>query len=111
MRRRGLNHVHVHFANPAADVAMLAAQFGGDDWRWSLTLHGPAEFFDVPGNRLVDKFSSAAFVACASDWARSQAMSLLPSSGWGHLLLVRGGVDTRTWVALRGAPGTGGCEC
>jgi colanic acid/amylovoran biosynthesis glycosyltransferase len=98
MRRRGLTHVHVHFANPAADVAMLAARFGGDGWRWSLTLHGPAEFFDVPGNRLVEKLASAAFVACPSDWARSQAMSLLPSSEWDHLMLVRGGVDTDAWA-------------
>ena len=108
MRRRGLAHVHVHFANPAADVAMLAARFGGDGWRWSLTLHGPAEFFDVPGNRLVEKFSSASFVACASDWARSQAMSLLPSSDWGHLLLIRGGVDTAAWRPAEVRSATGG---
>jgi glycosyltransferase involved in cell wall biosynthesis len=97
MRRRDLTHVHVHFANPAADVAMLAARFGGDGWHWSLTLHGPAEFFEVSGNRLVEKLASAQFVACASDWSRSQAMSLLPSADWGHLRLVRGGVDSAAW--------------
>jgi glycosyltransferase involved in cell wall biosynthesis len=97
MRRRDLTHVHVHFSNPAADVAMLAARFGGDGWHWSLTLHGPAEFFEVSGNRLVEKLASAQFVACASDWSRSQAMSLLPSADWGHLRLVRGGVDSAAW--------------
>ncbi|MEA2425129.1 MAG: hypothetical protein QOH13_1539 [Thermoleophilaceae bacterium] len=107
MRRRGLRHIHVHFANPAADVAMLATRFGGDEWRWSLTLHGPAEFFDVSANRLVEKLSSAAFVACASDWARSQAMSLLPSADWDHLLLVRGGVDTGAWSPPPERDGTG----
>jgi colanic acid/amylovoran biosynthesis glycosyltransferase len=107
MRRRGLRHVHVHFANPAADVAMLATRFGGGEWRWSLTLHGPAEFFDVSANRLVEKLSSAAFVACASDWARSQAMALLPSADWDHLLLVRGGVDTGAWSPPPERDGTG----
>jgi glycosyltransferase involved in cell wall biosynthesis len=107
MRRRGLDHVHVHFANPGADVAMLAARFGGEGWRWSLTLHGPAEFFEVTGHRLVPKLESAAFVACASDWSRSQAMSLLPSTNWGHLKVIRGGVDSSAWSPPPARPGGG----
>jgi glycosyltransferase involved in cell wall biosynthesis len=106
MRRRDLRHVHVHFANAGADVAMLTAAFGGGDWRWSLTLHGPAEFFEVKGNRLAEKLTSAAFVACASDWARSQAMSIAPSEAWPRFTVVRGGVDAGVW--RRGdAPGAG----
>lgn len=97
MRRRDLRHVHVHFANAAADVAMLAARFGGEGWRWSLTLHGPAEFFEVRGNRLAEKLGSAAFVACASDWARSQAMSIAPPEAWPRFAVVRGGVDADVW--------------
>ena len=97
LRRRDLKHVHVHFANAGADVAMLAAHFGGDDWRWSLTLHGPAEFFEVRGNRLAEKLESAAFVACASDWARSQAMSIARPDAWPRFSVVRGGVDTDVW--------------
>jgi colanic acid/amylovoran biosynthesis glycosyltransferase len=104
MRRRGLRHVHVHFANPAADVAMLATEFGGDDWRWSLTLHGPAEFFEVRGNRLPEKLESAAFVACASDWSRSQAMSLAPAAVWPRFVVVRGGVDAAQWHAPEREP-------
>lgn len=113
MRRRDLRHVHVHFANPGADVAMLAARFGGDDWRWSLTLHGPAEFFEVKGNRLAEKLESAAFVACASDWSRSQAMSLAGADVWPRFHVVRGGVDTAVWrpadraADSRATPGSG----
>jgi glycosyltransferase involved in cell wall biosynthesis len=95
MRRRDLRHVHVHFANAGADVAMLAARFGGGGW--SLTLHGPAEFFEVRGNRLAEKLGSAAFVACASDWARSQAMAIAPGEAWPRFHVVRGGVDAEVW--------------
>jgi colanic acid/amylovoran biosynthesis glycosyltransferase len=87
----------VHFANAGADVAMLTAAFGGGEWRWSLTLHGPAEFFEVKGNRLAEKLDSAAFVACASDWARSQAMSIASTDAWPRFAVVRGGVDAHVW--------------
>jgi glycosyltransferase involved in cell wall biosynthesis len=97
MRRRGLRHLHVHFANPAADVAMLATRFGSDGWHWSLTLHGPAEFFEVKGNRLAEKLGSAAFVACASDWSRSQAMSIAAPEAWPRFTVVRGGIDSSVW--------------
>jgi glycosyltransferase involved in cell wall biosynthesis len=105
MGRHGLRHVHVHFANPGADVAMLAAHFGGGDWRWSLTLHGPAEFFEVKGNRLAEKLGSAAFVACASEWARSQAMAIAAADAWPRFTVVRGGVDATVW--RRDARGAG----
>jgi colanic acid/amylovoran biosynthesis glycosyltransferase len=107
MHTRGLRHVHVHFANAGADVAMLTAAFGGGDWRWSLTLHGPAEFFEVKGNRLAEKLESAAFVACASDWARSQAMSIAPADAWPRFAVVRGGVDADVWRRIdAGGSGT-----
>jgi colanic acid/amylovoran biosynthesis glycosyltransferase len=105
--RRDLRHVHVHFANPAADVAMLATEFGGAGWHWSLTLHGPAEFFEVRGNRLAEKLTSATFVACASDWSRSQAMSLVPADVWPRFTVVRGGVDASQWQRDGATPDAG----
>ena len=44
MRTRSLSHLHVHFGGPVATVGMLTAKA----WQipWSLTLHGPDEFFD-----------------------------------------------------------------
>ena len=46
MDERGLRHVHVHFANPASDVAMLGVRFAkaasGERWTWSITMHGPS---------------------------------------------------------------------
>ncbi len=97
LRRRGLRHLHVHFANAGADVAMLAERLAGGELEWSLTLHGPAEFFDVSENRLQSKLACAAWVACVSDWVRSQAMALLPAASWPRLTVVRLGVDTTEW--------------
>jgi glycosyltransferase involved in cell wall biosynthesis len=95
-RRRGLRHVHVHFANVAADVALAAVRFGNaaeGGWSWSLTMHGPTEFADVSAYRLAEKAADAAFVVCISDFARSQLMALLPEDRWDRLEVVHCGVD------------------
>lgn len=99
MRRRGLRHVHVHFANVAADVARLVVALGraadGPDagWRWTMTMHGPTELEDVPGFDLAAKVRDAAAVACISDFARSQLMRLVPHEHWAKLAVVRMSVD------------------
>jgi colanic acid/amylovoran biosynthesis glycosyltransferase len=57
-------------------------------------MHGSTELYDVRGTRLADKVSDARFVACISDFTRSQMMLLVDSRHWGKLPLVRCGVDT-----------------
>src|SRR5439155_1996462 len=71
-RRRGVRHLHAQFASSATDAALLAAELGGDGRSWSFTVHGPVEFYDVHGFRLPEKARRASFVACTSDFARSQ---------------------------------------
>jgi colanic acid/amylovoran biosynthesis glycosyltransferase len=93
VRGLGARHVHAHFANVSSDLAMLAARVGGEGWTWSFTMHGPTEFADVTAFRLAEKARSATFVACISDYCRSQLMSLLPAEEWDKLLVVRCGVD------------------
>jgi colanic acid/amylovoran biosynthesis glycosyltransferase len=95
---RRVRHIHVHFANPAADVAMLAVALGdrldGEGvWGWSMTVHGPSDFFDVRANHLAAKAASACFVACISDFARSQVMAHVGPEHWSKLHVVRCGVD------------------
>ena len=98
MDERRLRHVHVHFANPASDVAMLAVAFGdragtgGDRWTWSFTAHGPSELRDPVRNRLAAKVSAASAVVCTSDFTRSQLAIAAPSQ-WEKLRTVRCGVD------------------
>jgi len=91
MRRQSLHHLHVHFGGPVATVGMITAQA----WQvpWSVTLHGPDEFFDQEAFYLRQKAESAAFVVCISDFCRSQVMRLAPSLADDRLEVVRLGVD------------------
>lgn len=106
-RRRGIRHVHAHFANVGADVAQLVAAIGGPGWSWSFTMHGPTEFFDVPGHRLADKTRDARFVSCISDFCRSQLMKLVERDHWDKLHLVRCGVDPAVYAPAPGRPEDG----
>jgi glycosyltransferase involved in cell wall biosynthesis len=91
-RRRGIRHLHVHFANVSADVAMLVAEFGGEGWTWSFTMHGPTEFSDVEAHRLRQKAEDAEFVACISDYARSQLLAIADPGRWHRFVVARLGV-------------------
>ncbi len=92
-RRRGIDHIHAHFANVASAVAMLSASFGArDGMSWSFTMHGPTEFDDVTRFAIGQKIRSAAFVACISDYCRSQLMKLVERRYWDRLSVVRCGL-------------------
>lgn len=98
-RRLGLRHVHAQFASNATDVALLAAELGGRGWSWSFTVHGPVEFYDVPGFRLAEKARRAAFVACISDFARSQVQAFLDPADWDKVETVPLGLDAAAFAA------------
>ncbi|HEX4211166.1 MAG TPA: glycosyltransferase family 4 protein [Candidatus Binataceae bacterium] len=91
MADRGLSHVHVHFANPAATVGLLASRIFAVGF--SFTVHGPEEFYDVRGQRLSQKIDSAAFVICIGYFARSQLMKISPARHWCKFDIAPLGVD------------------
>ncbi|MFY8117856.1 MAG: glycosyltransferase family 4 protein [Roseateles sp.] len=91
MARRDLHHLHVHFGNAAALVGMLVKTLSGAGL--SLTIHGPDEFDDVYGQRLVNKVAAADGVVCISQSVRSQLMRLSSPRHWGKLRLCHLGVD------------------
>lgn len=104
-RRRGIRHIHVHFANVSADVALLATRIGTllepqRPWSWSFTMHGPTEFFDVRHFRLGEKLRHASFVVCISDFARSQLMSLSEPAGWAKLPVIHVGIPIEQFTPL-----------
>jgi len=91
MRSRDLHHLHVHFANAGATVALIVSkvfQVG-----LSMTVHGPDEFYDVPGQLLREKITRASFVFCVSQFTRSQLMNISNSDEWSKFELAPCGVD------------------
>ncbi len=98
-RKKGIRHLHAHFANVASDVAMIAAILNGGTF--SYTMHGPTEFFEIAHHRLAEKTRAARFVVCISDFARSQLMSMVTSDHWAKLKVVHCGVDPQQFHMAR----------
>jgi colanic acid/amylovoran biosynthesis glycosyltransferase len=99
MRSRGSSHLHVHFCGPVATVGMLASIA----WRFpfSLTVHGPDEFYDVQNVYLRQKLENAKFVFCISEFCRSQLMRLVDPEHWEKMHIVRLGVDPNVFQPTR----------
>lgn len=91
LEERGVDHLHDHFANPAAHAGYAAIRYLGIGW--SLTLHGLSDF-DYPGGLLLeDKIRAARFVACVTHFGRAQAMRLSDPELWKKLFVARCGIE------------------
>lgn len=91
MRGRGLRHAHAHLGSQAATVAMFTAAVFGITF--SITVHGPDEFYDATGQHLTRKIEAADFIVCISHFARSQLMNLSEYEHWHKLVVSRLGID------------------
>ncbi len=91
MRSHGHRHLHVHFCGPVATVGMLASIAWG--FSYSMTVHGPDEFYDVEKFYLRQKVEGAKFILCISDFCRSQLMRIATPKHWDKMHVVRLGVD------------------
>jgi colanic acid/amylovoran biosynthesis glycosyltransferase len=90
MHRRGITHLHIHFGGAVATVGFLASAAARIPY--SLTIHGPDEFFDEEGFHLRQKLESAAFVIAISHYCRSQLMRIAPPAYWDRFETVRLGI-------------------
>ena len=90
LRRRGIAHLHNHFANSAATVGLLATRLLGI--RWSFTMHGISETDYPAGLMLGRKIEAADLVACVSYFGRAQGMRLVDPSNWEKMHVIRCGV-------------------
>jgi glycosyltransferase involved in cell wall biosynthesis len=96
MQTQNVQHLHVHFATPAASVGLLVKTVFG--YSFSFTVHGPDEFYDATGYNLLEKIIAADFVFCISHYARSQVMKLSPVQAWSKFDICRLGVDTERFI-------------
>jgi colanic acid/amylovoran biosynthesis glycosyltransferase len=91
MKKRRLDHLHVHFGGPVASVGMLTSIA----WKvpYSLTIHGPEELLNAQSYQLKEKLAQAKFVFCISDFCRSQLYALTSPAQWDKFTVIRLGVD------------------
>jgi colanic acid/amylovoran biosynthesis glycosyltransferase len=91
MKRQGLRHLHVHLGSQAASVGLFVRTVFG--LGYSLTVHGPDEFFDAERQMLAHKIAAADFLCCITAFARSQLMKLSPWEHWSKFIVAPLGVD------------------
>jgi glycosyltransferase involved in cell wall biosynthesis len=91
VKRLGIQHIHVHKAAGVATVVMFATSLTGIPY--SMTVHGPAIFFEPGRWALAEKIHRSSFTACISAFCRSQCMAWTPTSDWERLEIIRCGVD------------------
>lgn len=102
MMRRGLRHVHVHFAVNTATVALIAGRIY--PVRYSISVHGPNEFYGIEQYRLREKIADAAFLCCIGQYCRSQLMRISDPRQWNKLHIVPLGVDPEVFRPVTRAP-------
>jgi len=108
LHQRGLTHLHVHFATPAATVGLVLTHIA--PVTLSITVHGPDEFYDVTDYYLAQKIEAARFVICISFFAQSQLMKLSPSKDWHKFDLARLGVDCAHFTPRPLPSSSGPCQ-
>jgi colanic acid/amylovoran biosynthesis glycosyltransferase len=91
MQRVRQRHLHVHLGSQAATVGLYVRHIFG--FGFSITVHGPDEFYDAQGQYLEQKVAAADFICCISSYARSQLMKFSPYAQWSKLVVSRLGVD------------------
>ncbi|MEM1340773.1 MAG: glycosyltransferase [Pseudomonadota bacterium] len=101
LRGLGVTHLHNHFAGSSATVSMLTSALSGIPF--SFTLHGPADLAEPVHWGLGEKISRAAFVACISHYARSQAMLMSAPEHWDRLRIIHCGVTPALYERPRQA--------
>jgi colanic acid/amylovoran biosynthesis glycosyltransferase len=93
LRVLGVQHLHNHFGEGSATVAMLASVF--TEIPFSLTIHGPAEFDKPTMLALCEKLRRAAFTVAVCDFGRSQLFRWSDHADWPRIHVVHCGLDAR----------------
>jgi glycosyltransferase involved in cell wall biosynthesis len=93
--------LHDHISMNSASVAMLASTLAGVPF--SMTVHGPHDFFAPDRWALGKKIAASAMTVCVSDFGKSQCMLFTPPEHWQKLHVVRCGLD-EPFVACAPSP-------
>jgi glycosyltransferase involved in cell wall biosynthesis len=96
LRRRGIRHMHVHFASTVALIATRLFDTG-----FSVTIHGPDEFTDPQGFSFAEKTRHASFIVSISDYARSQVMRFSDYRNWWKYDVCRLGISPAVFSPIQ----------
>jgi len=91
MSRKDVSHLHIHFATPAATVGMIASHIFPIEF--SMTVHGPDEFYAVKEHFLKEKIEQAKFICTIGRYCRSQLMKLSDRRHWKKMEISPLGID------------------
>ena len=91
LERRGVAHVHAHFASHAAKVALMLKRVAG--FPFSMTAHAQDFMVDLGSDELLREICrEAEFVVAVSDWSRDRLRASCPESA-DKILRVYNGID------------------
>ena len=101
-RKNKIGHLHAHFGQAPATIAWFAAAIGnfdrGRNCTWSFTIHGFQDFVNENDARLDLKAGSAQFVACVSDFTKSQLCRITDVRSWDRFHVIRCGIDLNAFL-------------
>jgi colanic acid/amylovoran biosynthesis glycosyltransferase len=89
--RDRIDHLHNHLGDASGNVTLLASTLSGISF--SITFHGPHIFFDPFRWSLRTKVKNARFIACISNFCKSQVMLHSDEKDWYKLQVVHCGID------------------
>jgi colanic acid/amylovoran biosynthesis glycosyltransferase len=94
-RRRGVGHVHTHFASTVTLMMNSVFPIG-----YSMMIHGPDEFNDVAGFHMAEKVARSVFTNTISQFAASQTMRASDPKHWDRVLVTPLGVDPQAFAPI-----------
>lgn len=89
LKTSGAMHVHAHFGNNSAEIAMLVHALGGPPY--SFTVHGPDELLF---GGIGEKVRRAAFVVAVSSYGRSQLYRRVDHAHWPKVKVIHCGLES-----------------
>ena len=99
MKRRGIDHVHVHFGTNPAAVAQIMRSMGGPSY--SFTVHGPDELDAPIGLSLGSKIADSAFVVAITSFCAGQLRRWVDHSHWDKIRVVHCTVGDEFFAGAR----------
>ncbi len=108
MYRQHAQHLHIHLGTAASTVGLIVHRTFG--YQFSITIHGPQDFYEVPNYYLAEKIQAAHFICCIGYFTRSQLMVFSAPHHWPKLEISRLGVDPTIFTPRSHRPISDSCE-